>query len=147
MANELPLANANAIANALAGNNSSITSLYGSEHLNRVRGIEGMDSFQTKASSEHVLFEENNDVMCIKVTDASNNSTDRYFSFKEITRQEAMQLISPYVMKDELDSFKNDIIDSFKTEIASFKEEILNAQQPVRKQNESNLLLSTNNGR
>ena len=130
---ELPLANANALASMIAGN-ANVTNLYGSEHLNKVRGVEGMDSFQTKPSSEYPLFEENSDIMCIKITDASNNATCRYFAFNEISREEAMRQISPYVLKVELDSLKKDILDSIRTEMGSFKEEILNAQQSIRKQ-------------
>lgn len=145
--NELSLVNANSLASALAGTNTGMTNLYGSDHLNRVRGIEGMDSFQTKPSSEYALFEDNSDILCVKVTDASNNATSRYFSFKEITREEAMQQISPYVMKVEMDSLKKDISELIRSEIRALKEEMLDGQQFVRKQPESNLVLPTGTGR
>ena len=127
---ELSMPNANAIASMLT--NGSGLGSFGSEHINRVRGIEGMQSFATKPSSDYALFEESTDIFCFKTTDASNNATERYFAFHEITKDEAIREISPYVMKGELDTFKEDMLSAIRTEMSHMKEDILNAQQSVR---------------
>lgn len=129
MSPELSLSNANALANLL---NSGSSLSYGSEHLNKVKGIEGFNTFPTKPSSEYAVFEADSDIMCIKVTDEKNTSFDRYFAFKEISKEEAMKEISPYLMKGELDSFKDSMLTAIKSELSSFKEEILNAKQPIQ---------------
>lgn len=147
MANELSLSDANALASLLSAKTNSLNSaLYGSDHLNKVSGIEGMNAFQTKANSQYALFEENSDIFGIKITDETNTPTIRYFAFKEISKEEAMQQISPYLMKGELDSFKADILNSIRSEMTSFKEEILNAQQYIRNKSEPNIVLSSNSG-
>lgn len=123
---EMPLNNANVLANALVGN------LGQQDHLNRASGLEGFKSFQTKPSSEYSIFEENSDVMCVKTTDAQNNPSYRYFAFHEITKDEALQQISPFVMKGELSAIKEDMISVIRSEMNRMKEEILDAQQFVR---------------
>lgn len=129
-ATELSLPNANAVASMLT-NNAGLGN-FGSEHIHRVAGVEGMVSFQTKPSSDYALFEENSDIFGVKVTDASNNATLRYFKFSEITKEEAIREISPFVMKGELDALKEDMLSAIKSEMSHMKEEILNAQQSVR---------------
>ncbi len=131
--NELPMSTANSISSMLANN------MYGSlsigDHLHKVRGIEGMNTFQTKPSSEYALFEEDSNIFCFKTTDEKNQATERYFVFQEITKEEALQTISPYLMKGELESFKENVLAAIRGELNSFKEEILNAQQPIRSGN------------
>ena len=130
---EVPLNNANVLASALVNN------LGAQDHLNRASGLEGFKAFQTKPSSEYSIFEENSDVMCVKTTDAQNNPTYRYFAFHEITKDEALQQISPFVMKGELSAIKEDMISVIRSEMNRMKEEILDAQQLVRpKQSDTN---------
>ena len=132
--NEMSMNSANALANLLT-NNSGLGS-FGSEHLHKVSGIEGMNTFQTKPNSEYALFEEQSNIFCCKSTDASNTPSYRYFAFQEISKEEALQEISPYLMKGELDSFKENVLTAIRGELSSFKEEILNAQQFVRSNND-----------
>lgn len=124
--NEMPLGTATGYASLLSGG------LNQQEHLHKVSGIEGMNTFQTKPSCDYALFEENSDIFCVKSTDASNTPSYRYFAFQEISREEAMQKISPYLMKSEFDTLKTDIISAVRSEMQSFKEDILNGQQFVR---------------
>ena len=126
---------ANNYASMLA--NSMFGSLNAGEHLHKVRGIEGMNTFQTKPSSEYALFEEDSNIFCFKTTDEQNHASERYFAFQEITKEEAMQTISPYLMKGELDVFKENVLSAIRGELSSFKEEILNAQQSVRNGNKT----------
>ena len=131
--NELSLTNANALASLFSQNMNS-GNIYGQDHVHRVSGIEGMNTFQTKPSSDYALFEEDSDIFCFKVTDASNSPSYRYFAFKEITKEEALQEISPFLMKGELESFKEDMLSAIRAEMSNFKEDILNGQQSIRKQ-------------
>lgn len=104
------------------------------EHPHKASGIDGMNNFPTKPSSETIIFEANSDIFCAKETDANNAIVScRYFAFQEISKEEAMRQISPYLMKGELDSFKDDIMSSIRSELSSFKEDILNGQQFIRK--------------
>lgn len=131
--NEMPMGTANAFGSMLA--NSMLNGLTVGDHIHKVRGIEGMNTFQTKPSSEYALFEEGSDIFCFKTTDDKNQATERYFRFQEITKDEALQEISPYLMKGELDSFKENMLTAIRGELTTFKEEILNAQQSVRSGN------------
>ncbi len=128
--NEMSMNNANALASLLANNSGLGT--FGSDHLHKVSGIEGMNTFQTKSNSEYALFEEQSNIFCCKSTDASNTPSYRYFAFQEISKEEAIQEISPYLMKGKLDSFKENVLSAIRGELNSFKEEIINAQQSVR---------------
>lgn len=128
--NEMSMSNANTLANMLS--NSSFGGFSQQDHLHKVSGIEGMNLFQTKPNSEYALFEESSDIFGLKTTDASNNASLRYFTFCEISKEEAMREISPYLMKGELDSFKENMLGAIRDELGRFKEELLNAQQPVR---------------
>ena len=104
------------------------------EHPHKASGIDGMNNFPTKPSSETIIFEANSDIFCVKETDANNAVVSfRYFAFQEISKDEALRQISPYLMKGELDSFKQDIMSSIRSELSSFKEDILNGQQFIRK--------------
>lgn len=132
--NEMSMNTANSLGNLLA--NNMFGSLNVGDHLHKVRGIEGMNTFQTKPSSEYALFEEDSNIFCFKTTDEKNQSTERYFMFQEITKEEALQTISPYLMKGELESFKDNILTAIRGELSSFKEEILNGQQSVRSSND-----------
>lgn len=131
--NEMGMANANALASMLASQNSSFGA-FGQERLHKVSGIEGMNTFPTKPNCEYVLFEENSDIFCVKTTDQANTPTSRYFAFREISKEEAMQEISPYLMKGELETFKEDIMSALRSELSMFKEDIFNGQQFVRNQ-------------
>ena len=128
----MPMNTANGLASLLAANSFGSGLLGQQDHLNKVSGVEGMSMFQTKPSSEYVLFEENSDIFCCKTTDSANNPTYRYFAFHEITKEEAMREVSPYLMKGELEAFKDNILSAMKEELTSFKEEIINAKQSVR---------------
>ena len=97
--NEMSLNAANSFGSMLA--NNMFGGLTVGDHVHKVRGIEGMNTFQTKPSSEYALFEEDSNIFCFKTTDEKNQATERYFAFQEITKEEALQTISPYLMKGE----------------------------------------------
>lgn len=140
--NELPLSSANALASLLTPAASSLSSSL-QEHLHKASGIDGLENYVTKPSSEVPIFEANSDIFCVKSTDSANNVTGcRYFAFQEISREEAMQKISPYIMKGELESVKEDLRSFIKSEFGSLKEELLNAKQPIRN-NQSNRFENT----
>lgn len=136
--NEIPVNTANTLASLMTAQNQNPLMSSLQEHLHKASGIEGFNTYPTKPSSETVVFEASSDIFCVKVTDANNNPTScRYFAFREISREEAMQEISPYLMKGELDSVKEDLRSFIRSEFGSLKEELLNAKQPIRS-NQSN---------
>jgi hypothetical protein len=85
--------------------------------LIRVNGLDSAKAYPMIPNSSVALFEENDDVMYIKTTDASNFPTIRKFRFKEEPLE--VQNTSQYVTLDEF---------------RKFKEEMLNAKQFIREQ-------------
>lgn len=84
------------------------------ERLKRIKGLEGAKSFSMVPNSEVVLFEEDDDVMYVKTTDANNFPTLRKFRFTE----EPLEVPN---------STQYVTIEMFN----QFKEELLNAKQSV----------------
>lgn len=84
--------------------------------LTRVNGIESARAYPTNPNSTVALFDENEDIMYIKSTDASNFPTIRKFRFIE----EKEQL--------DIDNAKYVTMEEFE----KFKEEVLNGKQFVR---------------
>lgn len=87
--------------------------------LIRVNGIESAKDYPTAPNSMIALFDENDDIMYIKQTDASNFPTIRKFRFVEEKEEKPEEV--KYVTVEEFNKFK---------------EEMLNAQQFVRKPDE-----------
>ena len=84
--------------------------------LYRVKGMDGAKRFQTVANACYALFDEDEDVMYIKETDGNNYPSIRRFVFSE--EDEPAPAPPPeYVTVEDFNKFK---------------EEILNAKQPVR---------------
>lgn len=92
-----------------------------SVQLNRVKNVDDVNAFLMAPNSQGAFFKEDDDVMWIKSTDANNQATVRRFRFYE--EEEA---VPQYVTIEDLKKFK-----------AELREEIINAQQFVRKYNES----------
>ena len=92
-----------------------------SEKLKRVNGLDSAKAYPMAPNSEVALFEENDDVMYIKMTDSNNFPSLRKFRFVE----EPLEVPNKeqYVTLDE---FKK------------FKEELLNAQQSIWEQRTPN---------
>ena len=75
--------------------------------LIKVNGIESAKAYPTQPNSMYALFDENDDVMYIKSTDASNYPTIRRFRFTE----EKEEASSPtYVTVDEFNKFKEELL-------------------------------------
>lgn len=89
--------------------------------LNRVKNVDDVNAFLMAPNSQGAFFKEDDDIMWIKSTDANNQATVRRFRFYE--EEEA---VPQYVTIEDLKKFK-----------AELREEIINAQQFVRKYNES----------
>lgn len=85
-----------------------------SNQLIRVNGVESAKAYPTQPNSMYALFDENDDIMYIKITDASNFPTIKRFRFKEEKEED--------VINDKYVTVK---------EFNKFKEEILNAKQSV----------------
>lgn len=83
--------------------------------LLKVTGIEGAKAYQAQPNTTVALFDSDEDIMYIKTTDATNNSSIRKFRFTE-----------------ELDMNQNDLKYVTVEEFNNFKEELLNGKQSIR---------------
>ena len=91
--------------------------------LPKVNGLESAKAYQTTPNSQVALFDANEDIMYIKITDASNFPTIRIFKFSEISEKELTSPAGPQYVTIE--------------EFEKFKEEILNGKQSVRSKQHS----------
>ena len=83
------------------------------EDLHSVRGMDGAKRFQTKPNSRYAMFDEDDDVFYIKVTDQNNYpvSLKRYrFTEEEEPEPEVPQ----YVTMSEFTKFKEELLDGIK---------------------------------
>lgn len=94
----------------------------GGQQLLRVNGLESAKMYPTSPNSSIALFDENEDIFYLKSTDASNFPTIRKFKFVEVFDQAPKPVEAQYVTLEEFNKFK---------------EELLNAKQPVRSESES----------
>lgn len=101
--------------------------------LDKVIGMDGAKKFVTQPNAMYALFDADDDVMYIKVTDKNNYpvSLTRYRFYEE---EEPKPAPSPeYVTKEEYDSLKK-TQDELLESLNSLKEELNNAKQSVRSQ-------------
>lgn len=86
----------------------------------KVKGLDGAKAYPTKPNGMYALFDENEDVFYVKVTDQNNYpvSLKRYRFYEE--EEPAVPEPPQYVTMEEFEKFK---------------EEMLNAKQPVRVKN------------
>lgn len=129
-----PLAYGNALPNpqiTLAG-----------PQLNKVRGMDGAKQFQTVANGMYALFDDDDDVFYVKVTDKNNYpiSLKRYRFFEE--DEPVRSDNSAVVTKDEYSALVKEI-DSLKEEIRTLKEENANAKQSVRSKTAKSTVVDT----
>ena len=82
------------------------------QKLNRINGIDEVNRFQIGPNSEVPLFQTDDDVFYVKVSDQNGNVTTRRFRFYEESMEGAK-----YVTNDEFNKFK---------------EEVLNGQQSIQ---------------
>lgn len=79
--------------------------------LIRVTGIEGARAYQMSANSQVALFDNNEDMMYIKVTDGAGFPTIRIFRFKEVTEATTTNKDESYISRDEFESYKKEVED------------------------------------
>lgn len=90
-----------------------------SSNLIRVNSFDSAKAYPTSPNSDTILFDENEDVMYLKTTDASNFPVIRKFRFyEEVEAETVKQDSSKYVTVEEFNKFK---------------EELLNGKQFIRK--------------
>ena len=99
--------------------------------LDKVHGMDGAKRFQTLANAMYALFDDDDDVFYIKVTDKNNYPTTlkRYRFFEE--EEPEVQSSMPAVTKEEYDTLAKEV-DSLRDEIRMLKEGNINAKQPIR---------------
>lgn len=95
--------------------------------LIRVNGLESAKMYPCQPNSTVALFDENEDIMYIKSTDASNFPTIRKFVFHEVTEEAASE--EKYVTLEEFEALKKEIEDGQQF-IREFRESL---QKPVAK--------------
>ena len=98
--------------------------------LNKVHGMDGAKQFITVSNAMYALFDDDDDVFYIKVTDKNNYpvTLKRYRFFEE---EEPVAAVSEAVTKEQYQSL-SDEVQSLKEELRSLKEGSLNAKQSVR---------------
>lgn len=82
--------------------------MLGSQQLVRVNGIESAKAYPTQPNSMYALFDENEDFLYIKSTDASNFPTIRKFKLIEEKEKEVEQ--PRYVTVEEFNKFKEELL-------------------------------------
>lgn len=80
-------------------------------NLIRVTGIEGARAYQMCANSTVALFDNNEDLMYVKMTDGANFPTIRTFRFEEVKEDSKPVVKDDYVNKDEFETFKKEVVD------------------------------------
>ena len=104
---------------------------YMNRQLIRVNGIASARAYPTLPNSMIALFDENDDIMYIKTTDASNYPTVRKFRFVEEIEKPVDT--SKFVTADEFNELKQMITD--------LRKEISNGKQSVRTESEKYTLV------
>ena len=104
---------------------------YMNRQLIKVNGIESARAYPTVPNSMIALFDENDDIMYIKTTDASNYPTVRKFRFVEEIEKPVDT--SKFVTTDEFNELKQMITD--------LRKEISNGKQSVRTESEKYTLV------
>ena len=97
--------------------------------LIRVNGIESAKMYPCQPNSTVALFDENEDIMYIKSTDASNFPTIRKFVFHEVTEEAATE--EKYVTMEEFEALKKEIEDGQQF-IREFRESLQKPVDPER---------------
>ena len=98
--------------------------------LNKVHGLDGAKQFQTVANGMYALFDDDDDVFYVKVTDKNNYPTTLK-RYRFVEEEEPVATVSETVTKDEYSVLVREI-DSLKEEVRMLKEENANAKQLVR---------------
>lgn len=80
------------------------------QQLIRVNGIEGAKAYQMPPNSTAALFDSNNDLMYIKITDGAGFPTIRTFAFTEYTTTQNSEQANEYVTKSEFEKFKSEVL-------------------------------------
>lgn len=77
-------------------------------NLIRVKGIDSAKAYPTSPNTDTIMFDEDNDVMYLKSTDASNFPTVRRFVFHE--EEDTPVEEAKYVTLEEFNRFKEELI-------------------------------------
>ena len=80
------------------------------QQLIRVKGIDSARMYAMPASSTVPLFDENEDILYIKSTDASGYPTIRVFNLVEVIEKHDQNENAKYVTIEEFEKFKEEIL-------------------------------------
>ena len=98
--------------------------------LNKVHGLDGAKQFQTVANGMYALFDDDDDVFYVKVTD-KNNYPITLKRYRFVEEEEPAAPVTETVTKEEYSALVKEI-DSLKEEVRSLKEANANVKQFVR---------------
>ena len=77
--------------------------------LTRVTGIDGAKAYQMPPNSTVALFDNNEDLMYIKITDGAGFPTIRTFTFSEVLSNSTSSN-SDYITRDEFNKLKEELL-------------------------------------
>lgn len=80
------------------------------QSLIRVNGIEGAKAYQMYPNSTVALFDNNDDIMYIKITDGANFPSIRKFAFTEVQDNTPVQKEQDYVTRTEFEQLKEELL-------------------------------------
>ncbi len=83
------------------------------EDLYRVQGMDGAKRFPTRPNSRYALFDADDDVLYIKVTD-QNNYPVSLLRFRFTVEEEPVPEVPQYVTMAEFSKFKEELLDGIK---------------------------------
>ena len=98
--------------------------------LNKVHGMDGAKQFLTVPNAMYALFDDDDDVFYVKVTDKNNYPTTLK-RYRFVEEEEPAPASVESVTKDEYSMLAKEV-ENLKEEIRALKEGNANAKQPVR---------------
>ena len=110
-------------------NQVSNMSLTQGPQLTRVNGLESAKAFPTVANAMYALFDENDDILYIKQTDASNYPTIKRYRF--VLEEEKPVAPVQYVTVEEFNRFKEELLNAKQSVWSETEPESVRASKPL----------------
>ena len=102
-------------------NNQQIYSQEQTQNLIRVNGMDGAKTYQMPANSTVALFDCNEDIMYIKITDGAGFPSIRMFKFEEVNEITKSEEKQDYISRKEFEEFKKELMNNGKQSISRSK--------------------------
>ena len=102
-------------------NNQQIYSQEQTQNLIRVNGMDGAKTYQMPANSTVALFDCNEDIMYIKITDGAGFPSIRMSKFEEVNEITKSEEKQDYISRKEFEEFKKELMNNGKQSISRSK--------------------------